>query len=164
MGLSYSILPLSVLQASRWAIDYLDSIETFGSLDYRAVSKASRYPSLEEVHLAINQTDILIDSVAESFEVSKGELQGRLITHLFGLRDFEQDYVDDLTVKFIEDNGANSPVTSILGIKSNPRILIKFTISLAKICRPFIILSPSNAYLVDAFSTYDGFMNDYKMK
>lgn len=164
MGVSYSIISLAEIQKEKGFIEHIDSVEQYGSLNYKEPDSSSRYPALNEVFDTLKLAGIVIKSenkYLDEFELKKGN---RLIIHSLSIIDNEQDYEDDLTIKYFDTNNTRESVLSISGIKSSIRILIKFTINLAKICGPFIILSPYEVCLIDKSVSYEEFKGKIKGK
>ena len=164
MGVSYSIIALSEIQQEQGFIEHIDSVEKYGALDYREPDNSSRYPTLNEVLETLKKAGIEIKSenkYLDDIELRKGN---KLIVHSFSIVDKEQDYEDDLTIKYLDTDNANVPVLSISGIKSSIRILIKFTTHLTKICGAFIILSPYEVCLIKKSVSYEDFLEEIKGK
>ena len=164
MGVSYSIFSLAKVQEEKGFIEHLDSVKKYGSLNYKESDKTSRYPTVKEIFEILKQSGIVIKSenkYLDDFELKKGN---RLIVHSLNITDNEQKYEDDLTFKYPETAKTNVPVLSISGIKTNIRILIKFTTELTKICGPFIILSPYEVCLINKNVSYEEFKEEIKGK
>ncbi len=164
MGVSYSIIPISEVQKEKDYIEYIDSIEKYGTLDIRTPDNDSRYPTLDEIYYALSQAEIVINSETislDEFEFRKGN---RLVIHSLSIKDEENEFDDDLTVRYTEPYNKNDFVNSILGIKSNIRILIKFVTRLTKICGPFIILSPYEVCLIEKSLSYEQIIKEIKGK
>jgi len=164
MGVSYSIISLAEVQKEKGFIEHIDSVEKYGSLNYKVPDNSSRYPTLIEVLETLKNAGIEIKSenkYLDDLELRKGN---NLIVHSFSIVDNEQDYEDDLTIKYPDTGNANNPVLSISGKKSSIRILIKFTTSLTKICGAFIILSPYEVCLINKSVSYEDFIEEIKGK
>lgn len=164
MGVSYSLFSLAKVQEEKGFIEYLDSIKKYGSLNYKNPTITSRYPTIKEVFEVLKQSGIAVKSENKYLDECELKKGNKLTVHSLNITDSEQLYEDDLTFKYPETDNSNVPVISISGIKTNIRILIKFTTELTKICGPYIILSPYEVCLINETVSYEEFKELIKGK
>lgn len=164
MGLSYSIMPISVVQSNKDFKSYLSALEKAGYIDSRWIEANSRYPSLNEIYEALGKAQITICSEnkrSDELEIKNGN---EVVIHTMSITDSEVDYANDLTLKYFKSDNNNEPVFSLNGINSDIRIVIKAVASIAKICGSYIILGPHGVYFIDKNKDYQEIWMEFNEK
>jgi len=161
MGLSYSIFPISELQQSEDFKKYLTSLNIHGDLNFDIIESCSKYPSLSEVYQLIDQAGIIIESENKRIDDNELKKGNELIIHSLYIRDDEDINGNDFTMKYPKSSTVHDEIKTLLGIKSDLRILVKLFSSLSKECGSFIILSPYDAYYIDKSKSFGEIWGQY---
>ncbi len=149
MGVSYFMLPKIVVQNDKASEEFIKERPLEGNPDFSKIEKGNRYPTLKEIYESIEKAQIEIeyeDSKLDEFEMKNGK---REIVHSMGITDDEVDYSDDFTMRYPEAADENHQITTLMGIKSDPRILIKLFSAISKKCGSYFICNPYESYFID---------------
>jgi hypothetical protein len=150
MGLSYQIFAISELETNKDFKEHVQSLTIHGKLSLDKVEQDSRYPTLREIYKSISEAEIsIVDEQKTNDEFKKG-----IVIHSLSIKDDQNDFDSDFTMRYPEDKNETDEIKTIFGIKSDLRLLTKLVSILAKRCGSFVIISPYDLYYIDKSKSY----------
>ncbi|RJE75230.1 hypothetical protein [Reichenbachiella sp. MSK19-1] len=154
MGTSNTILSIAQVQDDESFISYLATLDSFEIPNPTYREENSRNPTLDEIYNSCKESGIrIIHERTSKDEIA--EREGNDITiHSLEIEDAESEYPEDLTVKY-ESHSKGSSVTSIGGVKTHSRILIKLVTQLTRYCGSMYIINPYESFFIRKGTTYD---------
>jgi hypothetical protein len=154
MGVSYNMFPIRVIQSDDDFKNHIKSLKIIGNLDLNIIEDTSKYPTLSEIYDSLERARIKINSEnmrTDEFALKEGKDQ---IIHSFSITDGIVVDESDFTIAYPKNSMQDEEIKTLVGIKSDLRILVKLLSSLSKKCGSFVILSPFEAFVIDKSKSF----------
>ncbi|MEO1263908.1 MAG: hypothetical protein AAFZ15_34200 [Bacteroidota bacterium] len=155
MGVSYFMLPKIVVQNDKASKEAILERPLDGNPDFSKNEDDNKYPTLKEIYESIEKAQIKIEYEDRSLDEFKLKNGKREIVHSMGITDNEMNYSFDFTMRYPEAADENHRITTLMGIKSRPRILIKLFSAISKKCGSYFICNPYESYFIDKEKSFE---------
>ena len=155
MGVSYNLIPKIEAQTNKNWKEHIQRNKIIGAIDFSNKEEDNYLPTLHDVLESIRVSGISIESEDKKLDEFKLEENEREIIHSFGLRDSESRGICDFTIRYSASSTKNQRIQSILGIKSDLRVLTKLCSSLTKRCGSYLIISPYESFYINKDKKYE---------